>query len=130
MGLIVRNTHWIQSKRLASKILSRVARQLPIDWLERYGFRPVLPETFVEFERHKGTCYKAANWIHMGRTVGPGKKSSSHLQLIPVKDIWLYPLRRDFANILCLQGNEFPNSYNVTSEDEPKSLINNDFYLC
>ncbi len=92
---------WIQSKGLASKILSRVARQLPMAWFERYGFRPVLLETFVEFERHKGTSYKAANWIHVGRTAGRGKKSSSHLQLIPVKDIWLYPLRRDFATILC-----------------------------
>ena len=91
---------WIQSKGLASKILSRLARQLPQDWFERYGFRSVLLETFVEFERHKGTCYKAANWIHLGRTTGPGKKSSSHLQLIPVKDIWLYPLCRDFATIL------------------------------
>ncbi len=106
LQLVVNNARflilpWIRSLGLASKILSRVARQLPQDWFERYGFRPVLFETFVEFERHKGTCYKAANWIHVGRTAGRGKKSSSHLQLIPVKDIWLYPLRRDYAEILC-----------------------------
>lgn len=105
LQLVVNNARflilpWIQSKGLASKILSRVARQLPQDWFERYGFRPVLLETFVEFERHKGTCYKAANWIHVGRTAGRGKKSSSNRPLIPVKDIWLYPLRRDFATIL------------------------------
>ena len=105
LQLVVNNARflilpWIQSKGLASKILSRTARQLPQDWFERYGFRPVLLETFVEFERHKGTCYKAANWVHVGRTTGRGKKSTSHLKLIPVKDIWLYPLRRDFATIL------------------------------
>ena len=63
---------WIQSKGLASKILSRVARQLPQDGFDRYGFRPVLLETFVECERHKGTCYKAANGIHGGHTAGRG----------------------------------------------------------
>ena len=106
LQLVVNNARflilpWIQSKGLASKILSRVARQLPQDWLQRYGFRPVLLETFVEFERHRGTCYKAANWINIGQTSGRGKKSSSHLQLIPIKDIWLYPLRKNFANVLC-----------------------------
>ena len=54
-----------------------------------------------EFERHRGTCYKAANWINVGQTSGRGKKSSSHRQLIPVKDIWLYPLRKNFASVLC-----------------------------
>ena len=106
LQLVVNNAHflilpWIESKGLASKILSRAARQLPEDWLKRYGFRPVLLETFVEFERHRGTCYKAANWINVGKTTGRGKKSSSHRQLIPVKDIWLYPLRKNFATILC-----------------------------
>ena len=106
LQLVVNNARflilpWIQSKGLASKILSRAARQLPEDWLKRYGFRPVLLETFVEVERHRGTCYKAANWINVGQTTGRGKKSSSHRQLIPIKDIWLYPLRKNFATVLC-----------------------------
>jgi hypothetical protein len=91
---------WIQSKGLASKILAKVARQLPGDWVARYGFAPVLLETFVETERHRGTCYKAANWIHVGQTVGRGKKSRVHNQIIPIKDIWLYPLRKDFRAVL------------------------------
>lgn len=92
---------WIQSKGLASKILSLAARQLPRDWKQRYGFEPVLLETFVEYERHKGTCYKAANWVNVGRTTGRGKKSTSHKRLIPAKDIWLYPLRKNFSTFLC-----------------------------
>ena len=92
---------WIQSKGLASKILSRIARQLPHDWHQRYGYRPVLLETFVETGRHRGTCYKAANWTHVGQTTGRGKKSTVHYQIIPIKDIWLYPLRKDFASTLC-----------------------------
>lgn len=92
---------WVQSKGLASKILALAARQLPRDWKQRYGFEPVLLETFVEYERHKGTCYKAANWVNVGRTAGRGKKSTSHERLIPAKDIWLYPLRKNFATLLC-----------------------------
>ena len=92
---------WIESKGLASKILALAARQLPRDWKQRYGFEPVLLETFVEYERHKGTCYKAANWVNVGRTTGRGKKSTSHERLIPAKDIWLYPLRKNFATLLC-----------------------------
>lgn len=92
---------WIESKGLASKILSLAARRLPGDWKHRYGFEPVLLETFVEYERHKGTCYKAANWVNVGRTAGRGKKSTSHKVLIPAKDIWLYSLRKNFSTLLC-----------------------------
>jgi hypothetical protein len=106
LQLVVNNARflilpWIQSKGLASKILSRIARQLPVDWHRRYGYSPVLLETFVESQRHRGTCYKAANWIHVGQTTGRGKKSTVHHQIIPIKDIWLYPLRKDFASVLC-----------------------------
>jgi hypothetical protein len=105
LQLVVNNARflilpWIQSKGLASKILAIVARKLPIDWVTRYGLRPVLLETFVETPRHRGTCYKAANWIHVGQTVGRGKKSRVHEQIIPIKDIWLYPLRKDFRSVL------------------------------
>ena len=106
LQLVVNNARflvlpWIESKGLASKILSLAARQLPKDWKQRYGFEPVLLETFVEYERHKGTCYKAANWVNVGRTTGRGKKSTSHKGLIPAKDIWLYPLRKNFSTLLC-----------------------------
>jgi hypothetical protein len=109
LHLVVNNARflilpWVRSLGLASKILSKVARQLPKDWMARYGFAPVLLETFVEFERHKGTCYKAANWLLVGCTAGRGKKSTSNKPLIPIKDIWLYPLRRDWQGVLCCDG--------------------------
>ena len=105
LPLIVNNARflilpWIQSKGLASKILALAARQLPNDWFARYRLRPVLLETFVETPRHRGTCYKAANWIHVGQTVGRGKKSTVHQQIIPIKHIWLYPLHKDFRSLL------------------------------
>ena len=75
-------------------------RALPHDWMRRCGYRPVLLETFVETQRHRGTCYKAANWTLVGQTTGRGKKSTVHHQIIPIKDTWLYPLRKDFATAL------------------------------
>lgn len=88
LQLVVNNARflilpWIQSKGLASKILSISARQLPHDWHQRYGYRPVLLETFVESERHRGTCYKAANWGHVGQTAGRGKKCPVHKPIVP-----------------------------------------------
>ena len=92
---------WIKSKGLASKILAKVARQLPHDWQQRYDYQPVLLETFVESPRHAGTCYKAANWQRIGKTTGRGKKSKSSKQVLPTKDIWLYPLHKQYRHSLC-----------------------------
>lgn len=104
LALIVNNARflilpWVQSKNLASKILSMIARQLPADWFNRYNLRPVLMETFVETDRFKGTCYKAANWIFVGKTKGRGKLGPQK-PTVPIKDILLYPLARNFRKIL------------------------------
>ncbi len=105
LPLIVNNARflilpWVQSKNLASKILSMIARQLPIDWCERYNIQPVLMETFVETGRFAGTCYRAANWLHVGQTKGRGKLGPSGIQSVPVKEIFLYPLTKNFRAAL------------------------------
>ncbi len=92
---------WVQSRNLASKILSLLARRILGDWQNRYGYQPVLMETFVECDRFKGTSYKAANWIHVGVTRGRGKLDVKNEYLLPKKDIWLYPLTKNFKQILC-----------------------------
>lgn len=101
LQLIVNNARflilpWVQCKNLASKILSITARRLPEDWLKRYNYCPILLETFVEKDRFAGTCYKAANWIHLGQTKGRGKLGPSGRISVPIKDIWLYPLNKKF----------------------------------
>lgn len=106
LHLVVNNARflilpWIRSKNLASKILSLLIKRLPGDWQKRYGYRPTLLETFVECERYQGTCYKAANWIHVGITQGRGKLDVKNQYPLPRKDIWLYPLTRNFRQILC-----------------------------
>jgi hypothetical protein len=91
---------WIQVKNLASKILAMAVKQVPQDWHKLYNIKPVLMETFVETGRFAGTCYKAANWAHVGATKGRGKLGPAGQQSVPIKELWLYPLDSDFRKIL------------------------------
>jgi transposase len=106
LHLVVNNARflilpWITSKNLASKILGLIVRRIGDDWHQRYNYRPVLLETFVEKNRFAGTCYKAANWKWVGTTKGRGKKDRLREFKIPQKEIFLYPLAKDFQSILC-----------------------------
>ena len=85
---------WVQVPNLASHALGLAARQLPTDWQRRYGTRPVLLETFCETPRFQGTCYRAANWIHLGQTQGRADAGRSP------KDVYVYPLTKPFRSIL------------------------------
>ena len=105
LHLVVNNARflilpWIRSDNLASKVLGLASRQLPEDWQHRYGFRPLLLETFVEKDRFTGTCYRAANWHHVGQTTGRGKLGPFGKQSVPIKDVWLYPLGKIFKYAL------------------------------
>jgi len=105
LRLIVNNARflilpWVECKNLASKVLAMVARQLPEDWHNRYAYRPVMLETFVDTQRFTGACYKAANWIHVGETQGRGKLDRDHKADLPTKSIWLYPLSKHFRSLL------------------------------
>jgi Domain of unknown function (DUF4338) len=93
---------WVHIKGLASKILAQSARQLPIDWEHRYGYRPLLLETLVDPQRFRGTCYRAANWIRVGQTSGRGRMDREHkAHGQAVKDIYLYPLAHNTRQRLC-----------------------------
>lgn len=105
LPLIINNARflimpWVRSKNLASKILSMMARRLPDDWESHYKMRPVLLQTFVDSERFTGTCYKASNWVYVGKTKGRGKLGPAGKQSVPIKDIWLHPLSRHFRRLL------------------------------
>lgn len=90
----------VRVPHLASAILGRAARRLPADWQDRYGYSPVLLETFVETGRFTGTSYRAANWLHVGQTRGRGKLDRHHRHALPVKDVYLYPLHPNYRRIL------------------------------
>lgn len=91
---------WVHVKHLASHILGLLTRRLTRDWQERYAHSVFLVETFVEQNRFKGTCYKAANWILLGETQGRSRQDRYNTLRVPVKDIYVYPLCRDFRKRL------------------------------
>src|SRR6185369_9650743 len=78
---------------LASHVLGQAARRLAKDWQGRYGYEPLLLETFVDNERFEGTCYRAANWLEIGQTQGRGRSDRAHRGQSPVKRIFVYPLQ-------------------------------------
>ena len=85
---------------LASHILGSGSRRLAADWQCVYGYQPVLLETFVETGRFTGASYRAANWLHVGQTKGRGKLDRYNEHALPVKDVYLYPLQRNYRRVL------------------------------
>ena len=92
---------FVRVTHLASRILGEVLRSLSRDWEQKYGHRITLVETFVERERFAGTSYKAANWVCLGSTTGRSRQDRYSTLRVPVKDVYVYPLRPDFRRELC-----------------------------
>lgn len=92
---------YVRVKNLASHVLSKCVRQLKADWYEQYNIKPVVLETFVERERFKGSSYQAANWMHIGSTKGRGRQDRNKEFGEPVKDVYLYPLDKNYREELC-----------------------------
>jgi hypothetical protein len=105
LNLIVNNSRylifpWVKIKNLASCALSIVSKRIQKDWLRKYCYAPVLLETFVDLEYFQGTCYKAANWINLGKTKGRGRMDRNKEYALSQKAIFMYPLEKDFKEIL------------------------------
>ena len=92
---------WVKVKNLASAVLALAAKTVPDDWRRCYSYRPVLFETLVDQRRFKGTCYKAANWVHVGTTTGRGRMDRENTRhgMAP-KEIYMYPLVARFREEL------------------------------
>ena len=104
--LIINNSRFlilpqVRVPHLASHILGTILRRLRCDWQLKYHLAPCLAETFVERERFAGICYRAANWLRVGQTCGRSRCDRDHRVQVPVKDIYLYPLCKDFKERLC-----------------------------
>jgi len=105
LNLILNNSRylifpWVHIKNLASKALALATKQIQKDWLREYCYAPVLLETFVDLAYFKGTCYKAANWKHLGETKGRGRMDRNNEYTLSKKAIFMYPLQKDFKAIL------------------------------
>jgi hypothetical protein len=91
---------WVRVPHLASHLLGRMTRMLPGEWQKLYGHPVYFAETFVDPTRHRGTCYRAANWIFLGRTQGRGKDDLTHKPNRTLKDVLGLPLVDDFRQRL------------------------------
>ncbi len=91
---------WIRVPHLASHILGRAARAISEDWERLYAHPIHFLETFVDPSRFRGTCYRAANWVLLGRTTGRGHNAPTKKPRVPVKEILGYPVSRRFRQLL------------------------------
>jgi hypothetical protein len=91
---------WVKIDHLASHILGRMSRILPGHWDRIYNHPVYFLETFVDTQRFKGTCYKAANWIHLGNTTGRGKDDHTNKPNRSIKAVWGYPLKKKIRKYL------------------------------
>ena len=92
---------WVQVPHLASHVLGLIARRIRADWRAKYGHCVHALETFVDRERFQGTCYQAANWLRLGATQGRTRNDRYCRIQAPVKDVYLYPLVKNFREALC-----------------------------
>lgn len=106
LGYVINNSRflvfpWVRVKNLASHALGQAARRLGDDWQQRWGYRPVVVETFVDPQHYAGTCYRAANWIYLGQTTGSGLARKGKSYTSSPKQILVLPLMADFRSVLC-----------------------------
>lgn len=91
---------WVKIKNLASHLLGAMTKVLPVDWQRAYNHPIYFFETFVDTERFKGICYRAANWIYLGNTTGRGKNDQTHRPNRSIKAVLGYPLSKNFQELL------------------------------
>lgn len=108
LGYVVNNGRflifpWVKVRYLASHALGKVVRELGRDWQKRWGYRPVLVETFVDPEYFAGTSYLAANWTHLGMSSGLGLVRQNKSYTTSPKKIFVCPLEDNFRQVLCSQ---------------------------
>lgn len=106
LNFITNNTRflvlpWVKVPLLASHVLSRLSNRVSQDWIRKYGHPIYLLETFIDRSRYRGICYRAANWIRVGKTKGRTRNDRDCTVKAPVKDVYLYPLIKNFRRELC-----------------------------
>jgi hypothetical protein len=124
LGKVVCNSRFlilpqVQVPNLASHVLSLSAKRLCRDWFERYGFEPVLLETFVERDRFRASCYRGANWQHVGSTCGRGRQDRDRNNAVAIKDVYVFALRKDARQVLCCE----PKSTVVKSDPKETKQV-------
>jgi hypothetical protein len=106
LHLLTNNTRflilpWVRVAHLASHLLAQVRLRLSVDWTAKYGHPIHLLETFVQRDRFRGTCYRAAGWLHVGATTGRSRNDSGFTPRVPITEVYLQPLIGDYRHRLC-----------------------------
>lgn len=91
----------VRVPHLASQVLGQLARRARADWLEHWGFEPLLLESFVDPRHHAGTCYRAAGWQWLGETSGRGLARPGRSYHSTPRQVWVKPLGSDGRDRLC-----------------------------
>jgi SRSO17 transposase len=99
---------WVHVKNLASHIIALSIKHLKHDWSLLYRVEPYLLETFVDQDKYKGTCYRAANWCYVGETSGFGKVGVTYQYHGNKKGVFLYPLKKNFKQLMGCTGKHKP----------------------
>lgn len=95
---------WVTVPHLASSILGRMTRMLSAEWQRVYAHPIYFVETFIDPQRFRGTCYRAANWTLLGQTTGRGKDAPTREANRSIKQVLGYPLVKDFRQRLSQVG--------------------------
>lgn len=109
LAWVVNNTRflifpWVRVAHLASHVLGQLARRAGEDWEKKWGYRPVLMETFVDPAQYRGTCYRASGWQLLGQTTGRGLARAGKQYQSTGKLIYVRPLVERFREFLCSEG--------------------------
>ena len=91
---------WVRVKNLASHLLSVSLKMLKRDWFSLYGRTPYMVETFVDLDRNKGICYRAANWVCLGQTKGYSKVGKAFVYHGNPKGVYIYVLDKKFLRLI------------------------------
>ena len=105
----------VRVPHLASHVLGMVSRRIAGDWQNRYGYAPLLLETYVDHQRFKGTSYRASNWKHVGMTTGRSRQDRKHTLQVGRKDVFIFELHKKSRALLCV-------SEGPVAEEKPASL--------
>ncbi len=115
LKLIVQNRRFLllsakgESPNLASQSLGAALRVLAEQWQERFGYRPLLAETFTDPEAYEGTCYKASNWEAVGWSAGYSRhRADFYIANERPKRLWLRPLVPEARQLL--RGDKLPEA--------------------
>jgi hypothetical protein len=117
----------VRVPHLASHVLGLAVRRVATDWPARYGYAPLLVETFVEAAHFAGTCYRAANWVEVGQTQGRGRQDRRHQRAASVKRVFVYALHAQARAQLCTGAADAAAPAGPAAPPEPADWAEEEF---